>query len=33
MTEQEEDEELMTNANEADNEDETITRFDSSPGC
>ena len=31
MTEQEEDEELMLNANES--EEETITRFDTTPWC
>jgi hypothetical protein len=31
MTEEEEDEELMLNANE--NEEEIITRFDTSPWC
>jgi SWI/SNF-related matrix-associated actin-dependent regulator of chromatin subfamily A member 5 len=31
MTEQEEDEELIANANELDDEDEIITRFDASP--
>jgi hypothetical protein len=33
MTEQEEDEELMTNANDLDDEDQMITRFDASPWC
>ena len=34
MTEKEEDEELMMNdANELENEDELITRFDASPWC
>ena len=33
MTEQEEDEELMTDANDIESEDEIITRFDASPWC
>lgn len=33
ITEQEEDEELMTEANEIENEDQIITRFDASPWC